>query len=226
MSVSYGSSVASSGMTVCIDPANIKSYPGSGTTLFDVTRNGNNGTIQTGASYSSGYVSLDGSTGYILLGPIAGIGIATSSFTMGIWVYPTGASGNIVSMSSTNPTGLWNEPPIRATGQQFQGHIYPNTYLTYNYNLNTWYYLTLVFDYAAGAQYFYVNGVLAGSTTGITYSSSGLSNYLFLGQANPGANNTGMFPGRIGLFQVYGLKALTAAEVLQNFNAVRGRYGV
>jgi hypothetical protein len=129
-------------------------------------------------------------------------------------------------MSSTNPSGLWNEPPIRAFGQQYQGHIYSNPYIVSAYNLSTWYYLTLVFDYAAGAQYFYVNGVSAGSNTGITYGSSGTSNYLFLGQANPGANNTGMFTGRIGAFHTYTNKALTAAEVLQNFNALRTRYGL
>ena len=226
MSTYYGTSIVTSGLTVCLDPANTKCYPGTGTTLVDLSGNGNNGTIQTGASYSSGYITLDGVSGYILLGPIAGIGIATTSFTFGIWVYGTTANGNIVSMSSTNPSGGWNEPPIRASGQQYQGHIYSNPYIVSAYNLNTWYYLTLVFDYTAGAQYFYVNGVSAGSNTGITYGSSGTSNYLFLGQANPGANNAGMFAGRIGAFHTYTSKALTAAEVLQNFNALRTRYGL
>lgn len=223
-----GVPVVDSSLKLWIDAGQPASYPGSGTTWTDLSGNGKNGTLVSGVTYNSnngGSIALDGSTGYILLGPIDGIGIATSSFTMGIWVYPTGVAGNIVSMSSTNPSGGWNEPPIRATGQQFQGHIYSNAYLTYNYNLNTWYYLTLVFNYAAGSQTFYVNGVSVGSTTGIVYSGSGVSNYLFLGQANPGVNNTGMFPGRISNFHIHN-RALQTAEVQQNFNALRGRYGI
>jgi hypothetical protein len=83
-----------------------------------------------------------------------------------------------------------------------------------------------VFDYTTTGQYLYVNGVLQASQTGITYSSSETNNYLFLGQTNPGADNTGMFQGRISNFQVYGNKALSQEEILQNFNALRGRFNV
>jgi hypothetical protein len=94
------------------------------------------------------------------------------------------------------------------------------------YSLNTWYYVVLIFDYTAGAQRLYVNGVLQAEQTGITYAASGSNNYLFIGQQNPGVDNTGMFAGKIGHFHVYGGKALTQAEIRKNFNSLRGRYGV
>jgi len=225
-----GVPVVDSSLKLWLDAGQPASYPGSGTTWTDVSGLGNNGTLVSGATYNSdngGSIALDGSTGYVLLGPIPEIGISTSSFTMGIWVYPTGAAGNIVSMSSTNPSGSWNMPPIAATGQKFRGKIWSNNYLysTSTYTLNTWYYVVLVFDYVAGAQRFYVNGDLQDSQTGISYGSSGTNNYLFLGQSNPGADNTGMFPGKISNFHIHN-RALTATEILQNFNALRKRYGI
>jgi hypothetical protein len=119
-------------------------------------------------------------------------------------------------------------PPISASGQKFIGKIWNNNVLASisTYTLNIWYYVVLVFDYSAGAQRLYVNGVLQDSQTGINYDSSGVDNYLFLGQQNPGADNSGMFAGNISNFHVYGNKALTTQEIQQNFNALRSRYGI
>jgi hypothetical protein len=49
---------------------------------------------------------------------------------------------------------------------------------------------------------------------------------MFLGQTNPGADNTGMFTGRYGSFKIYTNKALSASEVLQNYNATKSRFGL
>jgi len=95
--------------------------------------------------------------------------------------------------------------------------------------LNQWYQVTLVWNYSATAsergQFFYVNGSLVGSQTNITYSSSNQDNFLFFGQANPGANNTGMYTGKYGHITVYN-RALSSTEIQQNFNALKGRYGL
>jgi hypothetical protein len=49
---------------------------------------------------------------------------------------------------------------------------------------------------------------------------------MFLGQTNPGADNTGMFQGKYGIFHIYGNKALTSQEVQQNYNTLKGRFGL
>lgn len=231
MGLAHSPSIVTSGLMLCLDAANIKSYSGSGTTWTDLTGNGKNGTLTNGPSYTSGvggYFSFDGTDDYVLIGTVPNTGTSTVSVSWCVWVYPTSTAGNIVSMSSVNPQGSWNMPPIAATGQKFRGKIWSNNYLfsTTTYSLSTWYHLALVFDYAATAQRFYVNGVLQDSQSGITYSSSESDNYLFLGQSNPGADNTGNFAGRMAYFSVYGGKALTDAEVQRNFNAMRGRFGV
>jgi hypothetical protein len=134
-------------------------------------------------------------------------------------------------MSSTNPQGSWNMPPISASSQIFRGKIWNNSQISSGtYTLNRWYYLTLVWNYSANSaergQFFYVNGELQGSQTNISYSSSGTNNFMFLGQTNPGADNTGMFQGKYGIFHIYGNKALTSQEIQQNYNALKGRFGL
>ena len=194
--------------------------------IIDLT---NNNTITaSNLSYNSdGSFSLDGTDDYFMTGPINGIGSSTTSFSMSVWVYPSSTAGNIISMSSTNPSGSWNMPPIAATGQQFFGKIWSNNRLySSTYSLNTWYNLVLVVNYTTSGQYFYVNGNLTDSQTGITYGASGASNYLFFGQQNPGADNCGMFSGKIGDIKIYTNKALSAAEIAQNFNATRRIYGI
>jgi hypothetical protein len=231
MSAYAGPEIPNNGLVLALDAANAKSYPGSGNTWTDLSITRANGTLTNGPTYSSangGSIVFDGTNDYVLAGTIPYTGSGTTSVSWGVWVKPSSTDGNIMSMSSQNPQGGWNMPPIAASGQKFRGKIWPNNYLysISTYTLNIWYYVVLVFDYSAGAQLFYVNGVLQDSQTGINYSASGSNNYIFLGQSNPGADNTGMFAGNIANFHTYGNKALSAAEVLQNFYAFRGRFGL
>jgi hypothetical protein len=135
-------------------------------------------------------------------------------------------------MSGSNPQGGWNMPPITASASKFRGKFWSNSYLNANntYTNGTWYYVCLIFYYEATQanryQRLYVNGILEAEQTDITYSSRGADNFIFFGQQNPGADNTGMFAGDYGPIQIYTNKALSAAEIQQNFNAHRERYGI
>ena len=85
--------------------------------------------------------------------------------------------------------------------------------------------MVLTWDYNNRTQSLYVNGVLNDSQSGINYGASGSDNYIFLGDDNPGANNTGMFGGKYGAFRVYN-KALSVSEILTNFNSTKNKYGL
>ena len=93
------------------------------------------------------------------------------------------------------------------------------------YSQGTWHHVVLTWDYNNNTQSLYVNGVLNDSQSGINYSASGSNNYIFLGDDNPGANNTGMFGGKYGEFRIYN-KSLSSTEVLNNYNATKSRYGL
>jgi hypothetical protein len=218
-----------SNLLVYLDAGDTSSYPGTGTTWTDLTGNGYNGTLINGPTYSSlnqGYIVTDGTNDYTLVGRVPGTGTSTQSLTFEVWVNPSDNDGNIMSMSSANPQTSWNMPPIAATGGQFRGKIWSNNYLYSSaFTQGNWYQVVLVFNYSTSTQEFFINGTSVDSQSGITYGSSGANNYLFLGQANPGADNTGDFAGKYGIFRIYN-KALTASEVLQNFNAHKSRYGI
>ena len=225
------STLVTNSLVLNLDASNSASYPGTGTTWLDLSGNGVNATLVNGVSYSSangGSLVFDGSNDFVRVGPVSNTGTSTVSVSFGLWVNPSSTSGNIMSMSNSNPQGGWNMPPIAASSQRFRGKIWSNNLLlsTSNYILNNWYYLVLVYDYPSRTQKFYVNGVLQDSQSGVDYDASGVDNYIFLGQSNPGADNTGMFSGRISSLQIYGGKALSDIEVLQNFNSSKSKYGL
>jgi hypothetical protein len=235
MSVGYNPKIVTGGLVMCLDAANPKSYPGSGTTWTDLSGKNNNGTLANGPTYNNnfgGVIATDGVDDFISTPQISGTGSSTLSQSYCLWVKPNDTAGNILSMSNLYPQNGWNMPPISAESSRFTGKFWSNQRLTAvnTYTNLTWYYVCVVFYYdtiqANSYQRLYVNGILQAEQTNITYSSSGSDNFIFLGQQNPGADNAGMFAGDYGAIQIYTGKALSAAEVQQNFNALRGRYGI
>ena len=63
MALSHSPKIVTDGLVLCLDAANRKSYPGSGTTWFDLSGRGNHGTLINGPTYNSSgisYIQLDG----------------------------------------------------------------------------------------------------------------------------------------------------------------------
>lgn len=227
--------IIQSNLVLNLDPGVTASYPGSGTIWIDMSTNAYSCNLANGASFSitnGGIITTDGVDDFILTPQISGTGNSTLSQSYCMWVKPNGTAGNIMSMSSTNPQGSWNMPPIAASSSRFRGKFWSNNYLNAlsTYTNGVWYYLSLVFSYnstqANAFQRFYVNGELQAEQTNIAYSASGGNNFLFFGQQNPGADGTGMFNGSYGPIQIYTGKALTENEIRKNFNATRKRFGI
>lgn len=225
---SVADTVIEDGLFLSVDASNSNSYSGSGTTWTDLTGNGFNGTLINGTSYDPNNrksIVTDGSNDYILFGPLPYVGSSNSNLTWELWVNPSDSDGNIMSMSNRNPQGTWNMPPIAASGGKFIAKIWNNNilYADNTYSQGNWYHVVLTWDYDNNTQSLYVNGALNDSQSGINYSASGSNNYIFLGDDNPGANNTGMFGGKYGEFRIYN-KSLSSTEVLNNYNATKSRY--
>ena len=86
---------------------------------------------------------------------------------------------------------------------------------------NTWNHI--VCTYEAGIKTTYVNGAQVGQQTGLTGTISTNATGLFIGAYGPGTSY--FLNGKIANSRVYN-KALTAAEVQQNFNASKSRFGL
>ena len=68
--MSFGTSwqLPSEGLSLLLDAANVKSYPGSGTSWFDLSGNSNTGTLTNGPTYNSdGYFAFDGTNDYVVV---------------------------------------------------------------------------------------------------------------------------------------------------------------
>lgn len=223
----YNSPIVLENLLVNLDAGIINSYSGSGNTWVDLQGN-NNGTLINGPTYNtqhSGSIRTDGYNDYIRVDRISGTGTSTQSFTYELWISPLDNNGNIMSMSSANPQTDWNMPPISAVSGKFKAKIWNNLQIsaTSNFTHGEWYQVVLVWDYPNRRQNLYVNSVLNATQGNITYLSSDVNNYIFLGQANPGADNAGAFNGDYGIVRLY-KKALTPTEILNNYNANIARY--
>ncbi len=54
MAYNNGPKISTTGLVLCLDPGNPKSYPGTGTTVYDLSGNQNNFTLQNASAYVSG----------------------------------------------------------------------------------------------------------------------------------------------------------------------------
>lgn len=229
MSLGHGASVVRDGLVLHLDAANPKSYPGTGTTYTDLSIKGNNGTLINGVGYStnnSGCFVFDGVNDTIDCGPVPEIGASLTGLTVSAWVYSTSASTRCIlengTLYTTNTFYLFQENSSYFTFEVYGG-AYDAVFASYVYQLNTWYNLVGVWS-SNNRVDLYTNGVLtSGTRIGQVRSSviNGNTN-LFVGTR---AGTSYPFSGSIGDVKLYN-RALSAAEIKQNFEALRGRYGV
>jgi hypothetical protein len=236
MSYNNGPRIVTDGLVLHLDAGNSRSYPGSGTSWVDLSRNGNNGTLgastaaPTFNNFNGGSFTWD--SGDIVTVPMSGLR-PTSSITQAAWVYITNNVGQVFigsqyGTSTNNSYALWIDSANNWTaGVNISG--------TFNYQLhnatitlNTWYYFA--HTYNGSNQILYINGtqVRSWATTGtIAYDTN--NTLLAIGNDwNGGGYNTGAsigIQGRLSIIKIYN-RALSAAEIRQNYNATKGRFGL
>jgi hypothetical protein len=226
MGIAYNSSIVTNGLVLCVDAGNPRSYPGSGTTWRDATSSGFNFTLINGPTYSSSNL------GFLTFGvddiATAGYNTAldTQTPTVEVWV----------KTNATTQNGFWFEKgtvnsqySLFQEGDQIRwrmniGGITQLSTTTASF-MNTSNWFQVVGTYTSGSRILYINGVQVSSDTQtgtIATNSSGMSIGAYGG--NSGSNGY-FYNGALSICRVYN-RVLPAAEVLQNFNATRGRYGV
>lgn len=231
MSLGHGASVITNGLVLHLDAANVKSYPGSGTAINDISLTGNNGTLLNGASISNSLFQFDGSNDYIDCGPASQIGSSLTGLTVSVWVRPGSKRTQCILENGDNYTSntfyLFQEDANYFTfevyGTAGGSGDYDFVYANYIYQINTWYYLSGVWS-ANNRIELYSNGVLSSGNRGGAIQAdvrSGNTN-LWIGRRPYGSYP---FAGSMGAIKIYN-RALSATEIKQNFEALRGRYGV
>jgi hypothetical protein len=214
--------IVQSGLVLNLDAGVSSSYPGSGTTWTDLSGNGNNGTLINGPTFSSnnsGSIVFDGSDDIVNTSYVS-----TNIYTFSAWFRANTLSDgyrNIISIPVPNYSLVLlntNSPNLGFwTSDGLGGQSLSTPTLT----ANVWYnvYFIREGNSITNGYKAYLNGVLYGSAnTGVWSTSSNMS-------IGGRSDTTQFFNGSISAAQIYN-RALSATEVQQNFNALRGRFGI
>jgi hypothetical protein len=240
----YNPQIVTNGLVLCLDAANPKSYPGSGTVVADLSGFNNNANLINGTSFSNqnngGFV-CDGVDDYINI---------TENQNMKPQILTAEVA---VKINSHTNVGFGGDPTFQyilfrqnsRTGN-FEGYVINYIESTANFScgatpsngtpqygitsannsvvLGRPYIVTAVFD--TTMMYLYINGVLVNSgikASGIDYNAS---HTLKIGRSVP-IDNTfdAASPATFYSIKIYN-RALSSFEISQNFNALRGRFGV
>ena len=236
MTLSHGASIVTDNLILMLDAANPRSYPGSGTAWNDLSGNNLNTALVGTPTYNSnynGYLTFNGTSQYVSL-PYSSTNLSFSgkNFSQDCWIYLTAYSQLFTSFyAAALFSNYWLQWSVNGTATSWNGIIFyvpsgtVNTVVSYAFSLNTWYNLSFTYTTSTGTWTIYVNGKSIGSIVGATTWTEGNTNPYYIGN-NPRNGENYYFPGRIANFKIYNNATLSAAQVAQNFEAYRGRYGV
>ena len=219
MSAFGGPNIVDNGLVLYLDAGNRKSYTSGSTTWFDKSGFNNNGTLTNGPTFntgSGGSIVFDGTNDYVritLANPITFSNISYNS-----WVYAEGLDNQYKTIIDLN-----NDDMLLDIYQNKFGFYDPVYDTGYVLTQNTWYNYSVSHTFG-GPWYFYVNGILV--YTSPNDSTTSTAHRIGIGAGLTGPTTADEFwKGKIAVAQIYN-RALSASEVLQNYNATKGRFGL
>ena len=233
MAIGYNPLASADKLILCLDAGNPKSYPGSGNTWFDISGMNTNFTLFNNPTFNSTYFNFNGINQY-----------ASSLSTLDLSLYDSVTVEICFAANTTvSPSGMAFEHSSDWNGQTMGFGLVPNSSGSTTYTSNSHHTNQaggVRFDYPgiietnivlhtniwskvsdATGRIAYINGVNQGST-----ATSAFSNFRNDTMFISARNGTTIFANhRVYYFKVYG-KKLSSDEVTQNFNALRGRFGI
>jgi hypothetical protein len=223
--------IIADGLVFNMDPANRASYSKTGPTAHNTINAVNSGSFQDDTIFSTdqgGAFNFDGVDDYIDVG--TPIPQATTEITVNVWFKGTGAPSNNDAAGGClfvgNP-GYSHGPFLTYSWANEQ--IYWGIYINQTYNIATGFSQNTIHNvcgtFGRPNQKTYRNGVEVDSdtqNTNVAYQNNTSGNRIGeWGYAGYQRN----FNGQIYSVQVYN-RSLSANEVLHNYNALKGRFGL
>jgi len=220
MAINAGPDIIEDGLVLCLDAANINSYPKSGTTWSDLAGS-NNGTLTNGPTFDAGNggsIVFDGTDDKVNLSTSFLDVSANQGFTISAWIKTTDSSGNILTYNSSGASDFFftvDSNALQLRWTTYAGKSMTQTTATGTSNIadGDWHLLVGTRD-STGVFRVYVDGVLEGTSSSspqsgaLSASGGSLFNYL--------ASNCSLFYSHV--------RELTADEIRQNYEATVGRY--
>jgi len=229
MGLAHSPRIVTDGLVLALDAGNTKSYPGSGTAWTDLSGNNHNATLTNGPTYNSdngGSIVFDGTNDYVSETSALSDSFLQGNWTISFWVnFDTISTGNYTTDktllhhgSNSNSNGLH----LSQRNSSFHIGLYGNDLdgTANTVSTDIWYNVTFTLNNTTRLKQIYINGSLDNSHTGSSaYVGSGSNTRI--GGVVLNFGNT--LDGKMSNIVAYS-RVLTAAEVKQNYNALKGRY--
>jgi len=231
MAGKVGGKIVTSGLVLCLDAANRNSYVSGSKSWFDLTNTNVTGSMKNGTGFSyvnSGVMVFDGTNDYSALNKQ--IFSSTDNFTISTWLKSNGTQNTYavpISQGHTAYTGFAFQIGYpSATDMVFilaNGSV-PWNSVSFSYNANSdlsW--RNLVVTKNGNNFITYNNGIQIGTLT--LTMSYGTYNFEIGRDTSNTDSSHRCWNGNIANVSLYN-RALSASEILQNFNATRKRFNI
>ncbi len=201
-----------------VDASYADSYPGSGTTWYDISYKGNDATV-TNATYSIfnsvDTFGFDGNGDYVSIGQPIPTG---SSYSISAWVYANSVTGarNIVS-SQDSPFWIAGGTLYAGVGGNY------TEVSSGSFPLNTWKHVAMTFNTTSNTMTLYVDGIQVNQNTNVTANYTAQNT--FIGSHFSGGVNVSFWNGYIAQVKIYNSEQ-TSSQILNHFELTRSTYGV
>jgi hypothetical protein len=223
--VGGGVNIVTNGLVLYLDASNTKSYVSGSTIWNDVSRSGNNNSLINGPTFNSangGSIVFDGTNDWV--NSETQILKNLQEFTINLWFYTSTLTGVLLSEGASSNVGVqfWLGVGVNNTILQFgdgTNDSFSNSKITLQQNV--WVNLCFTVKNKTGTSY--INSVYQNAWTNT-------NNILWAGTTGTFRlgcrENTTIFTNsRIAITQLYN-RALSATEILQNYNATKSRFGL
>jgi hypothetical protein len=233
MGLAYGGAIVRDGLVLALDAADRNSYPGTGTTWYDLSGNNEDFTLNNTPTYSStnnGIFTFDGVDDYAEANTAKVIpDTGPFSVVFAFALTGTGGRGGIFERNTASPyngfslgqggTGNWGAA-VSSTATFSDG-----LFVTFTYPTTNVFYIDVVTFNGSNTLKGYRNGVLVVTDTDGTQgnlSTQGTRQNFTIARRDLASAE---LPCKVASVQVY-TKELSPSEVLQNYNATKSRFGL
>jgi hypothetical protein len=233
MAVQYAfGQIVTNGLVLALDAADRNSYVSGSTTWRDMSGNGYNGGFASIGSIFPIYSSLAG--GGIVFDQANAYITSSYSYSSSpllwstsVWFNPTNYSNGPFLVGGASAVGFTETIQITGAGKvvgatKNSGNNSYSVTTSTSAPINSWTNFVVTVDWAGNSIKGYFNGNLESTNTSTSGSIMNSTSATHIGRRPDGGN---YFGGTIAIIQTYN-RALSAAEVAQNYNAQKSRFGL
>ncbi len=232
MAFNYSPKILTDSLVFAVDAANKKSYPGSGTSFNNLADSSNNFTINGSPTLNTLLdrftFSSNQTTQYL---EKSSYSFPANDYSISIWVKFTTTSFNGATVSYAYSTSQNNESLMYFSNGELRFYG-PTDNVSTNWNIpntTSWFNLVRTRIKSSGAEKLYVNGSQEFSGTLNANVSTETPGTLIFGQEQDtvggGFQSNQCFYGDFASMKLYN-KNLSSTEITQNYNALKGRFGL